>query len=142
MLIGIDFDNTLVSYDALFFRIAREQNLVTPDFPQNKVLIRDHLRACGRESEWTAMQGLAYGPRMAEAEPFRGARAALENLSSADRNGISTKPRDRGWIRVDFGHRKQGFERRTSFLKPPRKPNGRGLPRKGATSLSMICPKF
>jgi hypothetical protein len=83
MLIGIDFDNTLVSYDRLFHRLATEQGLLPDGFPVHKVLVRDHLRATGREPLWTAMQGVAYGPRMQEAEPYPGARRALSRLSQA-----------------------------------------------------------
>jgi hypothetical protein len=83
MLIGIDFDNTLVSYEKLFHRIAREQELIPEGFPASKVRIRDHLRALGREPEWTAMQGVAYGLRMVEAEPFPGALHTLERLHQA-----------------------------------------------------------
>ena len=83
MLIGIDFDNTLVSYERLFHRLAREQQLIPEEFPASKVRIRDHLRALGREPEWTSLQGLAYGARMSEAEPFPGARLALERLHRA-----------------------------------------------------------
>jgi hypothetical protein len=72
MLIGVDFDNTIVSYDALFHRVARERDLIPADLPINKTTIRDHLRAVGREDVWTAMQGEVYGARMAEAEPFAG----------------------------------------------------------------------
>lgn len=72
MLIGVDFDNTIVSYDALFHRIAMERGLVPPDLPVNKTAVRDHLRAAGREDVWTAMQGEVYGTRLAEAAPFPG----------------------------------------------------------------------
>jgi hypothetical protein len=44
MRIGIDFDNTIVSYDALFFKVAREQDAVPADTPVNKVAVRDYLR--------------------------------------------------------------------------------------------------
>lgn len=83
MLIGIDFDNTLVSYERLFHRLAWEQGLIEEGFPANKVRIRDHLRATGREPLWTAMQGMAYGPRISEAEPFPGARQALARMHRA-----------------------------------------------------------
>jgi hypothetical protein len=80
-IIGIDFDNTLVSYDALFHRVACEQGLIAPDFPVNKTAVRDHLRREGREPAWTEMQGVVYGTRIVEAAPFPGAvefiRAAL-----------------------------------------------------------------
>jgi len=70
--VGVDLDNTIVCYDFLFHKIAVERNLIDPDFASSKTLIRNHLRATGRESEWTAMQGVVYGTRMQEALPFPG----------------------------------------------------------------------
>jgi hypothetical protein len=72
MRIGIDFDNTIVSYDALFYKVAREQNLVPPETPVNKVAVRDHLRQIGQEDRWTEMQGYVYGARMDEAMAYDG----------------------------------------------------------------------
>jgi hypothetical protein len=72
MHIGIDFDNTIVSYDNLFHKVALEQNLITPDVARNKVAVRDHLRRAGKEQVWVEMQGYVYGARMPEAEIFQG----------------------------------------------------------------------
>ena len=74
MIIGVDFDNTIVCYDALFHSVAAERGLVPASVAANKIAVRDHLRASGREPEWTALQGYVYGPRMAEADPFPGVR--------------------------------------------------------------------
>lgn len=73
MRIGIDFDNTIVSYDALFFKVAHEAGLVPLNIVQTKVAVRDHLRKIGREDDWTEMQGTVYGGRMAEAVAYPGA---------------------------------------------------------------------
>ena len=72
MRIGIDFDNTIVSYDALFHKVAREQGLVPPETPVNKLAVRDHLRRIGQEDCWTQMQGYVYGARMDEALAYEG----------------------------------------------------------------------
>lgn len=72
MRIGLDFDNTIVRYDALFHRVAREMADIPAELPPSKVLVRNHLRAIGREALWTEMQGIVYGPRMGEAEIFPG----------------------------------------------------------------------
>lgn len=72
MRIGIDFDNTIVSYDALFHKVAREQDLVPERTPVNKVAVRDHLRRIGQEDRWTEMQGYVYGARMDEASAYPG----------------------------------------------------------------------
>ena len=74
MIIGVDFDNTIVCYDALFHRVAVERGLVPASIAATKNSVRDFLRAAGREPEWTALQGHVYGPRMAEADPFPGVR--------------------------------------------------------------------
>jgi hypothetical protein len=72
MIIGLDFDNTIVSYDSLFHKVGLEQGLISSDFPVNKVLIRDHLRKKGIEPLWTEMQGYVYGARLNEASPYPG----------------------------------------------------------------------
>ncbi len=77
MRVGLDFDNTIVSYDTLFHRIAGEKGLIPEDTPVSKVSVRDYLRRIGREEAWTEMQGTVYGGRMAEAEAFPGVKAFL-----------------------------------------------------------------
>ncbi len=68
--IGLDFDNTLVDYDRLFARVAREQGIIPAGLPPVKSRVRDYLRRRGREADWTRLQGLVYGERMAGAELF------------------------------------------------------------------------
>ena len=85
MRIGVDFDNTIVCYDALFHRVALEQNLIPADLPVNKSEVRNHLRRLGREPLWTEMQGYVYGARMAEAAPFPG---VIEFFQECRRAGI------------------------------------------------------
>lgn len=72
MLIGVDFDNTIVCYDALFHKVARERNLIPDDLPVNKSEVRNYLRKIGKEDVWTEMQGYVYGGRMSEAAPYPG----------------------------------------------------------------------
>jgi hypothetical protein len=72
MVLGIDFDNTIVRYDALFHRVAVERGWIPADVPARKKDVRDRLRQQGQEQDWTALQGYIYGPRMAEAQPFPG----------------------------------------------------------------------
>jgi len=72
MLIGLDFDNTIVRYDRLFHRLAVERGLIPASLPATKQSVRDFLRATGREDDWTELQGIAYGPRIVDAEPWPG----------------------------------------------------------------------
>jgi hypothetical protein len=73
MHIGIDFDNTLVGYDALFRKVAGEWGVVPDDLRPTKLAVRDWLRAAGQEDRWTEMQGHVYGARMDEATAYPGA---------------------------------------------------------------------
>lgn len=72
MHIGVDFDNTIVCYDALFHKVARERNLIPASVPANKSDVRNHLRRVDNEDAWTEMQGHVYGARMNEAAPYPG----------------------------------------------------------------------
>jgi len=72
MHIGLDFDNTIVSYDALFHTVALEGGWITAEVPVSKVSVRDHLRSIGKETLWTEMQGYVYGARMDEAVAYPG----------------------------------------------------------------------
>jgi len=83
MRIGLDFDNTIVSYDALFHKVAREQNLVPPEISANKLAVRDYLRKNDQEHRWTEMQGYVYGARMDEAEAYSGVIEFIRQASAA-----------------------------------------------------------
>lgn len=72
MRIGVDFDNTIACYDGVFHRAALERAIIPAELPLDKTSVRDHLRAAGREDDWTELQGIVYGPRIALAAPFPG----------------------------------------------------------------------
>lgn len=84
MRIGLDFDNTIVSYDALFHSVAVEQELIPSDTPISKLAVRDHLRRLGQNQTWTELQGYVYGVRMGEAVAYPG---AIEFIRAARRFG-------------------------------------------------------
>lgn len=79
-LLGLDFDNTLVSYDKLFYQLALEKDLIQKSIPANKIAIRDYLNHQGKDREFTLLQGEVYGQRILEAEPAEGMLEALEEL--------------------------------------------------------------
>jgi len=80
MILGVDFDNTLVSYDEIFFSAALEQGLVPEDLHPSKNEVRAFLRRTGREDLWTELQGYVYGEAIKDAPPFPGAVEALAAL--------------------------------------------------------------
>jgi len=94
MLIGIDFDNTIAAYDALFVDAARRLFGLVMMVPPTgggsaKTAIRDALRAeAGGEQRWQALQAEVYGRRMAEAEPMPGVEAFLQ---AACERGLSVR---------------------------------------------------
>lgn len=70
MRIGLDFDNTIVDYDSVFFSTAREQQLVPETIQPTKRAVRDYLREQDNEDAWTLLQGFVYGTRMKNATLF------------------------------------------------------------------------
>ena len=82
MVLGIDFDNTIIKYDELFHKIACEKGLISSEFPKQKNAIRDYLRESGVEDEWTVIQGEVYGERIKEAVPFTGMLETLQELNA------------------------------------------------------------
>ena len=82
-MLGVDLDNTIVCYDDVFDRAAREQGLIEGGPLRAKGALRDELRAAGREDDWTALQGYVYGPGMAVAPPFEGALEFLRDCADA-----------------------------------------------------------
>lgn len=68
MMIGLDFDNTLASYDGLLHREARARRLIPASTPKDKKEIRDAIRrGPGGDLAWQKLQALVYGPLMGEA---------------------------------------------------------------------------
>lgn len=80
MIVGIDFDNTIVCYDQAFHLVACQRGLIPPELPRCKENVRDYLRQAGREEEWTELQGYVYGARMDTVSPFAGAASCLREL--------------------------------------------------------------
>jgi hypothetical protein len=84
MKIGLDFDNTIVCYDSVFHQVALEQGVIPAETAVNKVAVRNHLRAVGKEDLWTEMQGYVYGARMDDADAYPD---VIETLVAAKQKG-------------------------------------------------------
>ena len=72
MRIGIDFDNTIVSYDGVFHAAALERGLIPTHLSRDKNSVRDYLNGDGRADAFTELQGYVYGTRMELAAPYPG----------------------------------------------------------------------
>jgi len=88
MIIGVDFDNTIVCYDGIFHKVAFERGLVPAELPTDKTSVRDYLRQTGREQAWTEIQGDVYGPRLKDASPYPG---VLDFFRFAVSRGIAVR---------------------------------------------------
>jgi hypothetical protein len=76
--IGLDFDNTLITYDDVFLAMARERGLTAPDFSGRKQAIRDSIRLLpDGELSWQQLQGQVYGKGVARATMFDGVETFL-----------------------------------------------------------------
>lgn len=74
-IVGVDLDNTIVSYDHLFYQIALKNNLIRHDFNGGKKAIRDTVRQLpDGEIEWQKLQAEAYGPSMLSAQVIEGVK--------------------------------------------------------------------
>ena len=74
MLVGVDFDNTIVRCDELFHRAAVELGLILTAVAVSKAEVRQQLRESGREDAWTELQGYVYGVLIRDAPLFSGVR--------------------------------------------------------------------
>src|SRR5665213_3619754 len=85
--IGVDLDNTLISYDRLFYDVAVEREFVPVGFAGAKREIRDRIRLLpDGDIEWQRLQAHVYGPAIAHARPAEG---ALDFLRRARAGGAA-----------------------------------------------------
>lgn len=72
-VIGIDFDNTLVSYDVLIHRAAVDRGLIEAATDPCKKTVRDRIRRLpDGDVEWQKLQAQVYGPLMPHARLISG----------------------------------------------------------------------
>jgi len=72
IVIGIDFDNTIVNYNNVFYKYALMEGLITGQIHKTKKEIRDYIRLFKSDEAWTSLQGQVYSKHMQEAEPAEG----------------------------------------------------------------------
>jgi hypothetical protein len=86
MRIGVDFDNTLVSYDRAFAAVGKEEGLLPADFTGGKDAAKRRLYEERPDGHlWERLQGLVYGRRIDRAELYEGAAEFFRQ--SRDRGG-------------------------------------------------------
>jgi hypothetical protein len=74
MKIGIDFDNTIINYEDVFFKTAVDYGYINQDAFQGsntkKNDVKTYLINLNREDDWTRIQGLVYGEAIELAKPY------------------------------------------------------------------------
>jgi hypothetical protein len=121
--LGIDLDNTLIDYDHVFVKEARERGLVDRDFSGSKQAVRDAIRLLPKgELAWQRLQGYIYGVGISGARLFDG---ALEFLSRCRERRVpvfivSHKTRYGNFDpdRVDLREAALGWLRSQGFFEP------------------------
>jgi len=78
--LGLDFDNTIVIYDQLFYDYALKCGYIDKGIEKNKVAIRKELIENNQEDIFTKMQGVVYGKLIVDA-PIQNAMAdSIRNI--------------------------------------------------------------
>ena len=94
MLIGVDFDNTIVCYDRLFHHVAVERSLIPATLPADKESVRNYLREQGREDDWTELQGLGVRGADSRGGALPGCVRVLLGVPPAWHSGLCDQPQD------------------------------------------------
>ena len=81
--LGIDFDNTLVNYDQLFYEIALDLNLINPSVLPTKKAVRDSIVKEGLENSFTRLQAEIYGKHITRSLPDDLLISSLKRVKSA-----------------------------------------------------------
>ena len=119
MIVGVDLDNTVASYDEVFARLAASAGMVDAGFSGGKHELRERVRALAGEAAWTKLQAQVYGPAMHEAAVFDGFERFAQRcreldvplflvshkseFAAADANGVNLRSAARQWIGQRLG---------------------------------------
>ena len=79
MIIGLDFDNTIVNYDGVFHKAAVEWGLLPPKSAVTKQSVKEFMLSKGLSDIWTRLQGYVYGVLMEKAELYDGVESLLRS---------------------------------------------------------------
>jgi hypothetical protein len=81
--IGIDFDNTIIAYDAVFCAMAKNCGLIDRGFRGGKQAVRDAIRLLPEgELAWQRLQGQVYTKGIIGATMFAGVEAFLHRCQT------------------------------------------------------------
>lgn len=153
MIVGIDFDNTLIGYDEIFYQLAQEAGLVPAGAAAHKASVREAARRSPEgDIAWQRLQSEAYGPRITEALPTAGALAFVQAcaargipvyvishktpFAAQDTTGTNLQEAALGWLQT------HGFFSEATGLTPVRCRFGNTRAEKIAHIRNLGCTHF
>ena len=80
MIVGLDFDNTIVSYEDSIEVLCEEVGLPISKGLNKKESLKESSIKVGGDQYWTFLQGELYGPKMEFAKPFENCFDALSAM--------------------------------------------------------------
>ncbi len=138
MIIGLDFDNTVINYDDVFYQYAVEEGLCDDAIKKNKKTIRDAIRKLpDGEVRWQELQAYAYGPGIKNARLNSGVSDFIcrcsehkikvyiishkTQFAAQDTTGISLHTYALSWIKKTGIFSTTGLKQQDVFFEPGRK---------------------
>ena len=84
MILGLDFDNTVIDSDEVFYKKALERGLILRNVLANKKAVRDFIRQLPQgEIEWQRLQIYAYGEGIGQAKLIKGVKEVFDACRKA-----------------------------------------------------------
>lgn len=80
MIVGFDFDNTIVNYDNVFFKIALKKKFISKNVLKNKSAIKEYFLKRGKIKNWKILQSEVYSKQVFQAKPYKGFLKILKIL--------------------------------------------------------------
>lgn len=125
-IVGVDFDNTLVSYDEVLHKAAVDFGFIQSDTSKSKMDIRNRVRHLPQgEKKWQRLQAFVYGKAMDGAVLIEGVENFFEfcsktdvrvyvishktEFAAADEEGINLREVALAWMKKNKLFDKQGL---------------------------------
>ena len=81
MLVGLDFDNTIVCYSKAIEVLSASYLDLPKELGKEKTVIKNYLAEAKRGEEWTQFQGLLYSKGLEYAEPYNDVVDVMQELT-------------------------------------------------------------
>ena len=80
--IGIDFDNTIINYNLVFYKIALKKKLINKNINKNKSSVKEYLLHNNKYNEWVKLQGEVYSKYLDQAAIYPYCLGVIRQLVS------------------------------------------------------------